>query len=112
MNAFGISVAREEFQRIIDENLGGLESIKAIVDDILIWGEDDSSQEATASHNKKLLALYDKYVKGKDPLIADALSRSQTTNQNRSKMEQEIETTRLVQPKFQKQLSRIRTYIL
>ena len=38
---------------------------------------------------------YDKYVKGKD-LIADALSRSQTTNQNRSKMEQEIETTRLV----------------
>ena len=39
---------------------------------------------------------YDKYVKGKDLLIADALSRSQTTNQNRSKMEQEIETTRLV----------------
>ena len=39
---------------------------------------------------------YDKYVKGKDLLIADALSRSQTTNQNRSKIEQEIETTRLV----------------
>ena len=39
---------------------------------------------------------YDKYVKDKDLLIVDALSRSQTTNQNRSKMEQEIETTRLV----------------
>ena len=39
---------------------------------------------------------YDKYVKGKDLLIADSLSRFQTTNQNRSKMEQEIETTRLV----------------
>ena len=39
---------------------------------------------------------YDKYVKEKDLLIADALSRSQTTNQNRSKMEQEIQTTRLV----------------
>ena len=39
---------------------------------------------------------YNKYVKGKDLLIADALSRSQTTNQNRSKIEQEIETTRLV----------------
>ena len=39
---------------------------------------------------------YDKYVKGKDLLIADALSRSQTTNQKRSKIEQEIETTRLV----------------
>ena len=39
---------------------------------------------------------YDKYVKGKDLFIVDALSRSQTTNQNRSKIEQEIETTRLV----------------
>ena len=34
-----------------------------------------------------------KYVKGKDLLIADALSRSPTMNQNRSKIEQEIETT-------------------
>ena len=40
---------------------------------------------------------YDKYVIGKDLLIADALSRSQTTNQNRSKIEQEIKTTRLAQ---------------
>ena len=39
---------------------------------------------------------YDKYVKEKDLHIADPLSRSQTTNNNRSKMEQEIETTRLV----------------
>ena len=39
---------------------------------------------------------YDKYVKDKDLLIVDALSRSETTNQNRSKMEQEIETNRLV----------------
>ena len=37
-----------------------------------------------------------KYVKGKDLFIADALSRSQPTNQHRSKIEQEIETTRLV----------------
>ena len=42
MNAFGISVAPEEFQRIIDENLGGLEDVKAIVHDILIWGDDDN----------------------------------------------------------------------
>ena len=39
---------------------------------------------------------YDEYVKGKYLLIADALSRSQATNQNRSNIEQEIETTRLV----------------
>ena len=37
-----------------------------------------------------------KYVKGKELLIADSLSRSQTTNQNRSKIEEEIETRRLV----------------
>ena len=37
-----------------------------------------------------------KYVKGKDLLIADALRRSPTMNQNRSKFEQEIETTRLL----------------
>ena len=37
-----------------------------------------------------------KYVKGKDILIADALSRSQATDQNQSKIEQEIEMTRLV----------------
>ena len=37
-----------------------------------------------------------KYVKGKDLLLADALSRSPTMNQNRSKIEQEIETTRLL----------------
>ena len=37
-----------------------------------------------------------KYVKGKDLFIAAALSRSPTTDQHRSKIEQEIETTRLV----------------
>ena len=61
MNAFGISVAPAEFQRIIDENQGGLESVKAIVDDILIWGEDDSFEEATACHDKKLLALLKRF---------------------------------------------------
>ena len=37
-----------------------------------------------------------KYVKGKDLFIADAMSRSQPTKQHRSKIEKEIETTRLV----------------
>ena len=49
--AFGISVAPEEFQRIIEENLGGLEGVKAIV---LIWGDDDSFEEATAGHDEKI----------------------------------------------------------
>ena len=54
MNAFGISVAPDGFQRIIDENLGGLEGVKAIVDDFLIRGDDDSFEEATASHDEKI----------------------------------------------------------
>ena len=37
-----------------------------------------------------------KFVKGKDLLIADDLSKSQTTSQKRSKFEHEIETTRVV----------------
>lgn len=37
-----------------------------------------------------------KFVKGKDLLIADALSRSQTTSQNRCKFEHEIEATWVV----------------
>ena len=57
MNAFDISVAPEEFQRIIDENVGGLEGVKAIVNDILIWDDDDSSQEELASHDKKIVCL-------------------------------------------------------
>ena len=37
-----------------------------------------------------------KYIKGKDLLIADALSRSHTTNHARSQSEEEIETIGLV----------------
>ena len=36
-----------------------MEGVKAIVDDILIWG-DDSFEEATASHDKRLLALLER----------------------------------------------------
>jgi hypothetical protein len=37
-NAFGISPAPEEFQRRLDEVLEGLKGVKAIHDDILIYG--------------------------------------------------------------------------
>ena len=47
----GISVAPEEFQRRIDDNLG-LEGLKAIADDILIWGDGDTTEEETANHDK------------------------------------------------------------
>ena len=57
---FGINVAPEEFQRRIDENLEGLEGVKAIADDILIWGDGDTTEKATANHDKRLLALLER----------------------------------------------------
>ena len=80
MNAFGISVAPEEFQRIIDENQGGLESVKAIVDDILIWGEDDSFEEATANHDKKLLALLKRFQRNDIKLNKEKFGLAPTNN--------------------------------
>ena len=57
---FGISVAPEEFQRRIDENLEGLEGVKAIADDILVWGDGDTYKEAIADHDKRLIALLER----------------------------------------------------
>ena len=54
---FGISVAPEEFQRRIDESLEGLEGTKAIADDILIWGDGNTVEEATSNHDAQLSAL-------------------------------------------------------
>ena len=68
MPPFGISVAPEEFQRIIDEHLGGLGGVKAIVDDMLIWGDDDSFEEATASHaSGRILNLIRRHAYGCGP---------------------------------------------
>ena len=54
---FGINVALEEFQRRIDENLESLEGVKAIADDILVWGDGDTNEEAIADHDKRLIDL-------------------------------------------------------
>ena len=54
---FGISVTPEEFQRRINESLEGLEGTKAIADDILIWGDGNTIEEATSNHDARLSAL-------------------------------------------------------
>ena len=48
---FCISVAPEEFQRR-DEDLEGPQCVKAIADDIFIWGDGDTTGGATANHDK------------------------------------------------------------
>ena len=57
---FGISVAPEKFQRRIDESLEGLEGTKAIADDILIWGDGNTIEEATSNHDARLSALLER----------------------------------------------------
>ena len=57
---FGISVAPEEFQRQIDKSLEGLEGTKAIADDILIWGDGNTIEEATSNHDARLSALLER----------------------------------------------------
>ena len=54
---FGISVAPEEFQRRIDKNLEGLDGVKTIADDILVWGDGETIEEATVSHDKRQTLL-------------------------------------------------------
>lgn len=51
---FGVSSAPEVFQRCIAERLEGLEGVVNIVDDILVWGEDEEQ------HDRRLRALMDR----------------------------------------------------
>ena len=53
----GISAAPEEFQRRLDTALEGLEGVRPICDDILIYGVGDSYDEAMVDHDNKLVAL-------------------------------------------------------
>ena len=56
---FCISVAPEEFQRRIDENLED-DGVKAIADDILIWDDGETTEEATANHDERPLTLLER----------------------------------------------------
>ena len=57
---FGIAVASEEFQRRLNQELEGLEGIKAIADDILIYGEGETDEEAVADHDRKLKTMLER----------------------------------------------------
>ena len=57
---FGIKSAPEEFQRRLDEKLEGLENVAVIADDILIYGTGETDEEAERSHDKALIALFER----------------------------------------------------
>ncbi|XP_032241511.2 uncharacterized protein K02A2.6-like [Nematostella vectensis] len=57
---FGIAPAPEEFQRRLVQALEGLEGVKPIFDDILIFGKGDSKEEAIRDHDAKLRSLLER----------------------------------------------------
>ena len=54
---FGLSVSSEIFQRKIHEALGGLAGYHCIADDIFIEGDGETIDDATHSHDRRLLNL-------------------------------------------------------
>ena len=58
---FCIRVAAEELQRRKDESLEGLEGTKAIADNILIWRDGNTIEEATSNPDARLSALLERY---------------------------------------------------
>ena len=57
---FGLSVAPEIFQSCMDAAIGGLQGVGTIVDDMLVWGEGDTDEEATFDHDHNLERLLER----------------------------------------------------
>ena len=57
---FGISPAPEEFQRRLECALEGLDGVKPIFDDILVFGVGETQAEALSDHDAKLKALFER----------------------------------------------------
>ena len=57
---FGISSAPEEYQRRQDQAIEGLPGVRSIIDDILIFGEGDTDEEAIIDHDKKFRSLMER----------------------------------------------------
>ena len=51
---FGISSAPEEYQRRMVECLEGIDGIAVVADDILVYGNGTTDQEAEIDHDAKL----------------------------------------------------------
>jgi len=57
---FGISLAPEEFERRLHEQLSGLDGVEILRDDILVAGYGDTQEEAEANHDQNLRKLLDR----------------------------------------------------
>ncbi len=57
---FGISPAPEEFQRRLNDAISGLNRVRAVHDDVLIYGVGDTFEEAEVDHDRKLTLFLDR----------------------------------------------------
>ena len=57
---FGVSPDPEEFQRRLECALEGLDGVKPIFDDILVFGVGETQAEALSDHDAKLKALFER----------------------------------------------------
>ncbi|CAG2205039.1 unnamed protein product [Mytilus edulis] len=97
---FGISPAPEYFQQFLEREIENLPGVRTVADDILIYGEGDTVEEATADHDIKLKAFLDRCRSRNINLnrdkfqymyIADTLSRAYLNNvKNKSEKQDEI----------------------
>ncbi len=56
---FGLSSSPKEFERRLEECLEGLERVEVIADDIVIYGQGETEEEAQISHDQAFRALLD-----------------------------------------------------
>lgn len=54
---FGLNTAPEEFQRRQDQVLEGLKGVRSVADDILVYGEGKTIQEAERDHDQNVRSL-------------------------------------------------------
>jgi len=54
---FGICSGSEEFQRRMTDALSGLDGVKVIIDDIIVYGTGTDYDEAVLNHDKNILNL-------------------------------------------------------
>jgi hypothetical protein len=71
---FGISSAPEEYQRRQDQTVEGLPGVGSIIDDILIYGEGDTEEEAITDHDVKFRTLMERCKERNLKLNKDKLS--------------------------------------
>ncbi|CAG2198015.1 unnamed protein product [Mytilus edulis] len=57
---FGITSAPEEYQRRQDQAVEGIPRVKSIIDDILIYGEGKTKEEAIKDHDRKFRLLMER----------------------------------------------------